>query len=66
VFAEMIFQIFSLLRAMKNKKGFEMQYLGWLLIGLAVLVIAGAAYILAAKKQGGLACHIKNLFGGYC
>ena len=47
---------------MKGKKGMEMEYLGYILIGVAVLVLVILAVIIFKDKSISAIDYIKNLF----
>ena len=48
-------------RLQKNRKGIAMNYLGWLIIALVVLVLVVVAFIMIKGKQEGGLVFIKDL-----
>jgi len=49
---------------MKNKKGIVNEYLPWLLIGIAVLVILMITIFVLREKGVSLIDQLKGIFGG--
>lgn len=47
---------------MVNKKGFEMEVLAWLLIGIAVLVILMVGILILSGKGTNILEYIKDMF----
>ncbi len=52
----------KLLFIKKNKKGIEMEMLGWAIISLFILVIMLLGYMMLKQKGIGAIEYIKNLF----
>lgn len=50
------------LKKIKNKKGFELEVLGWWILGIAVLVIVIFGMIILKGKGVGMIDYIKQLF----
>ncbi len=46
---------------LRNKKGLEIEMLGWWLIGLAVLVVVVIGYMILSGKGASAIQYIKNL-----
>jgi len=47
----------------KDKKGMELEMLGWILLGLAALAIALIAFFFLIKNDVSAIDYIKSLFG---
>ncbi|MFA6023016.1 MAG: hypothetical protein WC781_02935 [Candidatus Pacearchaeota archaeon] len=47
---------------MKSKKGFEMEAIGWVLLGLAVFVVMVIGIIILSGKGNNALDFIKNMF----
>ena len=53
------------MKLLENKKGIWKDYIGWLILGLAVLIISLLAYfIMSGKAEGGIE-FAKNLMRGF-
>jgi hypothetical protein len=49
---------------MKNRRGIVVDYIPWLIIALAILVIISISIFLLKGQGGNLMDKIKDLFGG--
>jgi len=47
---------------MKDKKGMWRDYLGWVLLGLGLLIFVGIAYLMISGKLSGAGDYIAHLF----
>ena len=47
---------------MKDKKGFEIEMIGWWVLGLAVLVIVLLGYLMLSGKLASASSFISDLF----
>ena len=47
--------------AMRNKRGLEMDMLGWYIIGALVLIVALVSYFILRDKMSGAIEFIKNI-----